>query len=135
MSKLNKRIGCDERDPPSRMTVYPLARTLRSEAWEDCEKISDHPITQKVGAQLYESIGSIPVNIAEGYSRSSGKDRSRIFEYALGSARESREWYEAAERVLDYEIVKKRVAILDEIKRMLLSIIPKERTRVIRPSK
>ncbi|MFN8404533.1 MAG: four helix bundle protein [Anaerolineales bacterium] len=38
----------------------------------------------------YEAVGSVGANISEGYSRSSGKDRARFYEYALGPARESR---------------------------------------------
>jgi four helix bundle protein len=43
--------------------------------------------------QLYEAVGSVSANLAEGYSRGTGKDRARFYEYALGSARESRDWY------------------------------------------
>ena len=43
--------------------------------------------------QLYRSLGSIGANLAEGYSRGTGKDRAHFYEYALGSARESRDWY------------------------------------------
>jgi four helix bundle protein len=117
------------------MTAYQLARQLRETAWDDAEEVRQHPITENIAAQLYEAIGSIPVNIAEGYSRSSGKDRARIFEYALGSARETREWYESVERILDPETLLERIKLVDEIKVMLLAIIPRERTRLIRPAK
>ncbi|MEO8194839.1 MAG: four helix bundle protein, partial [Gemmatimonadales bacterium] len=62
-----------------------------------------HPLTQEIAGQLYTAVGSIAANIREGYYRSSGKDRARIFEYALGSAGESEEWYDAAEPVLGSE--------------------------------
>jgi four helix bundle protein len=74
-------------------------------------------------------------NIAEGYSRSSGRDRARIFEYALGSARECMAWYESAEPVLSATIVRERLDTLEEIRRLLLAIIPRERDRLIRPTK
>ncbi|MFQ5594528.1 MAG: four helix bundle protein, partial [Anaerolineae bacterium] len=43
--------------------------------------------------QLYRALVSISSNIAEGYSRGTGKGRAQFYEYALGSARESRDWY------------------------------------------
>ena len=117
------------------MRVHVLARELRGDAWDDADIIREHPITEKIAGQLYYSIGSIAVNIAEGYSRSSGKDRARIFEYALGSARESVEWYESVEEVLSKEDFDARMKALDEIIRMLLAIIPRERDRTIRSQK
>ena len=67
--------------------------------------------------------------------RSSGRDRARIFEYALGSARESIEWYDASGHLLEQELLQDRKEVLSEISRMLLAIIPRERDRTIRPSK
>ena len=79
--------------------------------------------------------GSIAANIGEGYSRSSGRDRARFFEYALGSAKESGIWYRAAVRVLDHPTVASRMAVLEEIQRMLQAVIPRERDRTIRPGR
>ena len=42
--------------------------------------------------QLTRALGSIPANIAEGYSRSTPVDRSRFYGYALGSTREAIAW-------------------------------------------
>ena len=92
-------------------------------------------MTEKVSGQLYAAVGSIAANLGEGYSRSSGRDRARIFEYALGSVRESMSWYESAEPVLSAEVVRERLDRLEEIRRLLLAIIPRERDRLIRPSK
>ncbi|MEO8195070.1 MAG: four helix bundle protein [Gemmatimonadales bacterium] len=76
------------------MRAYELARELLDDAWTDAEKLNHHQVTEKVASQLYKAVGSIAANLGEGYSRSSGRDRARIFEYALGSARESTTWYE-----------------------------------------
>jgi four helix bundle protein len=114
-------------DPLNRMRVYRLACELVGESWEDAEKLTRHRTTEKVSAQLYAAIGSIVANLAEGYAHSSGKDRARIFEYALGSTRESIAWYQSADPVLGTEIVARRVDKLDEIRRMLMAIIPRER--------
>jgi four helix bundle protein len=122
-------------DPLHRMRAYRLACELVTESWEDAEKLTHHRTTEKVSGQLYAAVGSIAANLGEGYAHSSGKDRARIFEYALGSARESVAWFHSAEPVLGAEVVAKRVEKLDEIRRLLLAIIPRERGRLIRPSK
>jgi four helix bundle protein len=115
------------------MKAYTLARELLKECWPDAEKTRHHETTHKVSAQLYAAIGSIAVNIAEGYSRSSGKDRARIFEFALGSVREAMNWYYAAEPVLGESVASDRLDKLEQIRRMLLAIIPRERDHLVRP--
>jgi four helix bundle protein len=114
------------------MRVYQFARDLVPECWIDCDKLRHHPVTQSLSAQLYAAASSIAANIAEGYSRSSGRDRARIFEYALGSVRESMSWYRAAEPVLGKPVVRDRLDRLEEMRRLLLAIIPRERGRLIR---
>jgi four helix bundle protein len=123
----------DSRDPLGRMRVYQLARALIQDAWNDAEIIRHNPITVEVAGQLYSAVTSIEANISEGYSRSSGRDRARIFEYALGSTRESMTWYNASQKVLDGDVVTDRLDRLEEIRRLLLAIVPRERDRLIRP--
>lgn len=82
--------------------------------------------------QLYRAVGSIGANIAEGYSRGTGKDRARFYEYALGSARESRDWYFKGRYVLREEVVQHRLSFMTEITRLLLTIIPQQRGGEIR---
>ena len=115
-------------DPLFRMRAYQIARDLLGAAWLDAKALSEDPVTQKMSGQLYAAIGSISANIGEGYSRSTGIDRARIFEYALGSVRESMSWYEAARPVLG-NVVLTRLNDLEEIRRLLLAIIPRERAR------
>jgi four helix bundle protein len=95
-------------------------------AWQDVKSLGAEPVTERIAGQLYSAVGSIGANLGEGYSRSSGKDRSRIFEYALGSVRESINWYQAGRPVLG-DIVVTRLNDLEEIRRLLLAIIPRER--------
>ena len=90
-------------DPLERMRVYQLAKELLKPSFEDADLLRAHPLTEEIAGQLYKAVGSIAANIREGYYRSSGKDRARIFEYALGSAGESEEWYDAGEPVLGVE--------------------------------
>jgi four helix bundle protein len=115
------------------MQAYRLAREVLKDCWGDAERTKHHEVTQKVAAQLYASVGSIAANLAEGYSRSSGKDRARIFEYALGSVRESMTWYYAAEHVLGEGVINDRLDKLEQIRRLLLAIIPRERNHLVRP--
>jgi four helix bundle protein len=116
------------------MRAYQLARELLDTAWNDAERLRHHRITERVCGQLYAAVGSIAANLAEGYSRSSGRDRARIFEYALGSVRESMTWYESAEPILGGQLVSERFEKLEEIRRMLLAIIPRERDHLVRPA-
>jgi four helix bundle protein len=118
-------------DPIYRMTVYRLALTLSTSAWGDAVKLDRCPITRRVATQLYTATGSIRANLSEGYSRSSGADRARLFEYALGSARECRDWYALAQPVLGDDLTQQRDAILVQIVHILLAIIPRERRRRI----
>jgi four helix bundle protein len=113
-------------DPLFRMRAYRLAADLLEVAWKDAKALRADPLTEQIAGQLYAAVASIAANLGEGYSRSSGKDRSRIFEYALGSVRESMSWYQAARHVLG-EDVRSRLDNLEEIRRLLLAIIPRER--------
>src|SRR5687767_6452222 len=76
-----------------KMEVYRLALFLVDIGWRDVTRLSGDKRTISLSDQLYRAVGSIGANLAEGYSRSSGKDRVRFYEYALGSAREARNWY------------------------------------------
>jgi len=115
-----------------KMTVYRIALFIGDLAWFDVTKLVADRRTIKLSDQLYEAIGSVSVNIAEGYSRSSGKDRARFMEYSLGSARESRDWYYKGRHVLKDVVAQHRIQLLTQIIRLLLTMTPKERTKTIR---
>ncbi len=117
----------DSHDPLTRMKVYQLAGELIPHCFEDARQLRKEPITERIAPQLYEAVCSIEANISEGYSRSSGKDRALRFEYALGSVRESMSWYKSATPVLGDSIVTERRNCLEEMRRLLLAIIPRER--------
>ncbi len=116
-------------DPLWRMKVYRLSLFLTRRAWQDVTQLSRDRRTIGLADQLYRAVGSIGANVAEGYSRQSGKDRARFYEYALGSARESRHWYYAAQDILSLPVVESRLAMIGEICKLLLTITPIERTR------
>jgi hypothetical protein len=76
-------------------------------------------------------LGSISANLAEGYSRGTGKDRARFYEYALGSARESRDWYFKGRHILGEVVVRHRLQLLAEVIRLLLTMIPQQREHLL----
>jgi four helix bundle protein len=115
-----------------KMKVYRLALFAADVGWHDVTKLVQDRRTLALSNQLCRALGSISANIAEGYSRGSGKDRSRFYEYALGSARESRDWYYKARHVLGQPVVDHRLDLLSQIIRLLLVMIPDQRGRMLR---
>ena len=112
-----------------KMAAYRLALFLGDVGWHDVTKLSQDRRTIGLSNQLYEALGSISANLAEGYSRGSGKDRARFYEYALGSARESRDWYFKSRHVLGEAVIQHRLQLLAEILRLLLTMVPQQRGR------
>ncbi|PSQ68488.1 MAG: four helix bundle protein [Bacteroidetes bacterium QH_2_67_10] len=118
-----------------KMKVYRLALFASDACWEDIRKISNKRSMRSLSDQLYRAMGSVSANIAEGYSRGTGKDRARFYEYALGSARESRDWYYKARHVLGEDVSDHRLQLMSEIIRLLLTMIPKQRGKRMREPK
>jgi four helix bundle protein len=114
------------------MRAQQIAESLIPDAFNDCKMLTSEKITEEIAPQLYASIVSIDANIGEAYSRSSGKDRAVRFEYALGEVRESISWYRGAKPVLGEEITGERHNRLEEIRRLLLAIIPRERGKTMK---
>jgi len=122
----------DSQDPLSRMRVVQLARELFPDCFGDAKLIRAEPITEGIAGQLYAAVCAIEANVSEAYSRTSGKDRALRFEYALGSVRESMSWYKSAIPILGEATVKDRRDRLEEMRRMLLAIIPRERGKTMK---
>ena len=114
-------------DPLWRMQVYRLALFLADLAWHDVSKLAQDRRAIGLSDQLFRAVGSVHANIAEGYSRQSGKDQARFYEYALGSAREARGWYYQGRPVLGEAVAAHRIKLLTDIARQLNTIIPSER--------
>ena len=110
-----------------KLRAYRLALFVGDLAWSDVTKLAADGRTLALSDQLYRAIGSIGANIAEGYSRSSGKDRARFLEYSLGSAREARDWYYKGRHVLGETVTAHRVNLITQITRLLLTYIPDQR--------
>ena len=107
--------------------AYRLALFACDISWVDVTKLSKDQRTRSLADQLYRALGSIGANIAEGYSRGTGKDRARFYEYALGSARESRDWYYKARHLLDEAVVTHRLSLLTQVIRLLSKMVPNQR--------
>lgn len=115
-----------------KMKAYRLALYLADVGWDDVTQLAQDRRTTGLSDQLYRAIGSISANLDEGYSRGTGRDRARFYEYALGSARESRGWYFKARHVLGETIVQARFHLLIEIIRLLLTMVPQQRSYRLR---
>ena len=114
------------------MKVYRLALFAAHLGWHDTTKLVQDRRTVSLSDQLYRAIGSISANIAEGYSRSSHKDRARFYEYALGSAREGRDWYYKGHHLLSESVTSHRLNLMTEIIRLLLVMVPNQRKAALR---
>jgi four helix bundle protein len=108
---------------------YRLALFAADIGWHDVTKLMQDRRTLGLSDQLYRALGSISANIAKGYSRGTGKDRARFYEYALGSARESRDWYHKSRHILGETATAHRLELLAQIIRMLLVMVPNQRGR------
>ena len=113
------------------LVVWQRSMELAEELYRLCGAMPRYEIFG-VTSQLRRAASSIPANIAEGYGRGTGADRARFYEYALGSAREAREWYRAAAEVLDSDLARDRVARLDVTVSLLIGLVRDARTRTIR---
>jgi four helix bundle protein len=116
-------------DPLWRMEVYRLAVFAVDLAWPDVSKLAGDRRTLSLSDQLFRAVGSVAANIAEGYSRGTGKDQARFYEYSLGSAREARGWYYQSRPVLTEPVAQHRMGLHTRLVRSLLTIIPAERGR------
>jgi four helix bundle protein len=115
-----------------KVTAYRYALFLSDIAWGDVTLLLKDRRTISMADQLYRAVNSVGANLAEGYSRSTGKDRALFYQYSLGSARESRDWYFKSCHILGDETFEQRTKILTEIIRLLLTMIPQQRGRILR---
>ncbi|MEM1012507.1 MAG: four helix bundle protein [Planctomycetota bacterium] len=105
-----------------RMEVYRQALFVADLSWHDSARLAEQ---KRFGLadQLHRATGSVSANIAEGHSRSSMKDQCRFYEYANGSARESRDWYFKSRHALGESVVSHRIELLTSVIRQLTAIV------------
>ncbi|HUQ82386.1 MAG TPA: four helix bundle protein [Gemmatimonadaceae bacterium] len=111
-----------------RMTAYRFALFLSFCSQRDLPFILKHRVTRAYGDQLLRAIGSISANIDEGYSRSSGRERARFYEYGLGSAREGRSWYYKCSIALPPTVTIVRLARVNQVIKILTVVVPRVRS-------
>jgi four helix bundle protein len=113
-------------DPIWSMQAYRLAMYAI-----DCHNADRSAISRMASAaaldQATRAIGSVAANIAEGYSRTSIKDRNHFYSYALGSTREAIAWYDSL-RLEIGDLATDRQATLIQIRRLLLTILRRGRS-------
>jgi four helix bundle protein len=122
-------------DPLWNLEVYRLGVFVADIGWEEIESLNKKNVTREPAEQIASSLNSISANIAEGYSRSTGKDRARYFEYSLGEAREARDRYFKVRRFLKQEVLLHRIKILTQIVKILNVFVPTQRKHGIREEK
>jgi len=115
-----------------KMEAYRLGLFIADLGWYDVTKLMRDKRTISLSDQLYRALGSISSNLAEGYSRGTGKDRARFYEYSLGSAKESRDWYYKARHVLGEAVTRHRLGLLTQIIRLLITMVPQQRGSSLR---
>lgn len=115
-----------------RVEAYRLSLFAGDLGWPDVTKLMRDRRVVDMSDQLYRALGSISANIAEGFSRDSHKEKARFYEYALGSARESRDWYYKARHILGPEVTQHRIELLTQIIRLLLKMIPSQRQQALK---
>jgi len=112
--------------------AYRLALFTADLAWRDATKFLGDKRTISLADQLYRAVGAVSADLEEGYSRGTGRDRARFYEYGLGSAREARGWYFKGRLVLGQEVAGHRMHLLTQIIRLLLTMVPDQRGQLLR---
>ena len=112
-----------------KVQAYRLASYVACEAGFDADKVAESPWLVKSAGQLASASESVPANIAEGYARLSPKDRIRYYEYALGSAAETKSRYVTLRRRFDPSLVEARLDVLASISRLVLKMIQSGRLK------
>lgn len=118
------------RDSLWRMDVYRRALFLGDLAWHDAERIAQVPHGRSLADQLLRAAGSISANISEGFSRPTNRDRTRFYSYALGSAREARDWYYKARHLLGDEVASHRLSALSHVIQQLINLQKQQGRRI-----
>jgi four helix bundle protein len=114
-------------DPLWDLRVYRAALYAGELARADAAIVARQGDLEDVADQMARATRSISANIAEGYSRRGRRDRGRFYEYALGSARESRDWYYKARAALGEDTTHARISLHTSLVRILTVFVRKTR--------
>jgi len=110
-----------------KVKAYRLSLFLAELSWHDGASMTKNAQLTSVADQLVRACGKIGASIAEGYSRGTGRDRARFYEYSLGSLREARHWYYQGRFRLTAEVLEHRLELIQQTIRLLLSMITADR--------
>jgi len=129
-------VPCEIReDSLWKMKAYRLGLFVSDLAWSDSARLARNVRARGLADQLYRAAGNISSNFGEGYSRNTGKDRARFYEYALGSAREVRDWYFKCRHILGQRVADHRIETVTEIIRLAIKMVSFERRTNRTPTK
>jgi four helix bundle protein len=106
--------------------AYRLGLFMSDLAWDDAGLLLKNARTRGTADQLYRAAGKISSNVSEGYSRDTASARATFYEYALGSARETRDWYYKTRRAFTKAVVAHRTDLSTQVIRLTLTMIKTE---------
>jgi four helix bundle protein len=112
-----------------KMEAYRIGLFLADLAWVDAGKLLKDVRSLGTADQLSRAVGKLSSNVAEGYSRGTGKSRATFYEYALGSARETRDWYYKGRHVLKDKVAIHRIRLCTQLVKLLIRMIDNEQQR------
>jgi four helix bundle protein len=112
--------------------AYQKSRELFDLVVADMDMLRSDPRCYRLIAQQIASADSVCSNIEEGYGRLSRVEYVRFLDIARGSARETRGRYERMKHWLTQDIIRHRLALLDEIIGILTNSIGRLRTTMLK---
>jgi four helix bundle protein len=112
-----------------RMKAYRLGLFISDLARLDAKPLWKRRDTTEIADQLTRAAWRISSCVEEGYSRDTHKARSVLYEYALGSARETRGWYYKARHALPPAVIEHRFSVCVELIPLLLTMVSTERRK------
>ena len=119
-------------DPLWKVEAYRLALFAAELGWHDVTKLMQDKRTMGACRPTLPGFG---LHWREHFRRllpRRGRDRARFYEFALGSARESRGWYYNGRHVLGETVAAHRIHLLTQIIRLLLTMVPDQRGATFR---
>jgi len=109
------------------LRIYRMALYAGETGRRDAQWLATRPQRGDLARQLASATESISTNIAAGFSRAGKRDRGLFFEHALGSARESRDWYFKARSELGEEATRARLSLMTVIIKVLVVLVSRAR--------
>ena len=114
-------------DPLWRLRVYRAALYAGELGHRDADYLSRRQGCAEIASELARSTGAISAHIAKGYSCLGSRDRIQHYEYALGAAKESRDWYFKVRGVLGQGAGDARLSLHATIIKVLVALMTKAR--------